>query len=628
MKKNVRKIICVVLVLSLMVLALAMLSACNKNKQDMGRDTQKDAQARAESCSTMLSNIIKIASKDWRADMTDQEIVSLDNAGEYVSNYYWAKFFVDTLDKSDLRTMKFESVNTFLASEIKKRDEENTDAVTSADEKKVISTTDFVLEFITNSGLLSQETASLTYAIITSLLDNAQDVYTAAINKCNDLISASRTDLTVTDKARTSIQKEIQDLERSRDYITTAFAGPVKADLLKSMNESRAGFESLFQIVFEFGGLFATGQLRTVVDGGKGAMSNLSKNDILNFLDSIRLKLVYMYDYFVENEEDVEKLKETFDKVADITNTFIAKNKIVYGALNVVRYVNTVVDSIPIFTDVILNCWTVFENDSTFIDDIITYFIKADKVYEENAYILMARAFMEYKKNTGDTIEESRDYSYNFIGTVDENIAGDMYASCIYIFMEFVMDSGNGGKYFEVETEGKTEQEIQAEKDEMLSKLSRPLFAVFLGLGGLRKTYEEFLTLDSVTREDVTYKVNYVVDMLTSMGIVDEEMKHIATIPEGNTDPWFTNVYKLLEGIVQYELIPLAIRVSDACMPKYIDELYVQGALEDLANSNWVTHEDTESAVDPDKAAILEKVENLGIFKMFLVIPIFAQLFK
>ena len=114
MKKNVRKIICVVLVLSLVVLALAMLSACNKKQQDMGRDTQKDAQAREASCNTMLNNIMKVASKDWNSSMTDQEIVSLDDAGEYVSNYYWAKFFVDTLNHSELRTMKVESVNAFI----------------------------------------------------------------------------------------------------------------------------------------------------------------------------------------------------------------------------------------------------------------------------------------------------------------------------------------------------------------------------------------------------------------------------------------------------------------------------------------------------------------------------------
>ena len=155
-------------------------------------------------------------------------------------------------------------------------------------------------------------------------------------------------------------------------------------------------------------------------------MSNLSKNDILNFLDSIRIKLANMYMYFDDNEDDVEKLKDTFDRISSITNTFIAKNKIVYSALSIIRYVNTVIDVLPILTDLLLNCWTVFENDETFIDDIITYFIKANKSYEENSYILMARAFMEYKKNTGDTVEESKEYSLNFIDTIDKIIDGDI----------------------------------------------------------------------------------------------------------------------------------------------------------------------------------------------------------
>ena len=630
MKKNVRKIICVVLVLSLVVLALAMLSACNKKQQDMGRDTQKEAQAREASCNTMLNNIMKVASKDWNSSMTDQEIVSLDNAGEYVSNYYWAKFFVDTLNHSDLRTMKFESINAFIESELKKRDEENKDAVSSADEKEeiVLGATDFILDFISSSGLLAQETATITYAIISSLLDNAQTVYSAAIEKCNSLLNPSRTDIEVTDKARSSIQKEIADLERSREYIVNTFSGEVKKELLQSMNEGKPGFEALFEMVFDFGGLLSTGQFKSVIDGGKGAMSNLSKNDILNFLDSIRIKLANMYMYLDDNVEDIEKLKDTFDSISSITNTFIAKNKIVYSALNIVRYVNTIIDVLPILTDLLLNCWTVFENDETFIDDIITYFIKANKTYEENAYILMARAFMEYKKNTGDTVEESMEYSLNFIDTIDKNIAGDIYSSCLYIFLEFVMDSSNDGKYFDVETEGKTEEEIKKAKDEVLSKLSRPLYAVFIGLGGLRKTYEQFLTLDSVEKADVTFRVNTVVDMLTDMGVVSEELKHIATIPDGNTDPWFTSVYNLLEGIIKDEIIPQAISVTDACMPKYFEEIYVPGVLEDMANSNWVTHDDVGEQVDPDKAVLEEKVKNLNLFKMLLVIPVFAAIFK
>ena len=631
MKKNVRKIICVVLVLSLVVLALAMLSACNKKQQDMGRDTQKDAQAREASCNTMLNNIMKVASKDWNSSMTDQEIVSLDDAGEYVSNYYWAKFFVDTLNHSELRTMKVESVNAFIESELKKRDEKKEDAVSSADEEQaevILSSTDFILDFISSSGLLAQETASITFAIITSLLDNAQTVYSAAIEKCNNLLNPSRTDIEVTDKARISIQKEIADLERSREYIVNTFSGEVKKKLLQSLNEGKPGFEVLFETVFDFGGLLSTGQFKSVIDGGKGAMSNLSKNDILNFLDSIRIKLANMYMYFDDNEDDVEKLKDTFDSISSITNTFIAKNKIVYSALSIIRYVNTVIDVLPILTDLLLNCWTVFENDETFIDDIITYFIKANKSYEENSYILMARAFMEYKKNTGDTVEESKEYSLNFIDTIDKNIAGDIYSSCIYIFLEFVMDSGNEGKYFDVDTEGKTAEEIKQAKDEMMNKLTRPLTAVFIGLGGLRKTYEQFLTLDSVKKEDVTYRVNTVVDMLTDMGIVSEELKHIATIPDGNTDPWFTSVYNLLESKIKDELIPQAIRVSDTCMPKYFEEIYVPGVLEDMANSNWVTHDDGEEQIDPDKAVLEEKVKNLNLFKMLLVIPVFAKIFR
>ena len=629
MKKSIRKIICIMLVISLTVLALAMLSSCNK-KDNMDRDTQRDAQIREESCSTMLNNIMKVASKDWNANMTDQQIVDaieiqyeteeVSVAGEYVSNYYWAKFFVDTIKASDLRNSKLTTMNSFIESELKKRDE-------ATGEKAEIKTMSFVLDFISNSGLLSEESASLSYLVISSILDQAQSVYANAIDKCRDLINPNRTDITVSDKARASIQKEIEDMERSRDFMSSALSKTVKDSLLKAMSDSQAGFEAMFKIVYEFGGMFTTGQVKDVVDGGKGAMSNLSKNDIINFLDSIRVKLQTMNNYFVTNKEDVEKIKNTFDQVSNITNTFVAKNTIVSGALNIVRYVNTAVDIIPILTDIVLKSWSVFENDETFIDDIITYLVKAEDVQNENAYIFAARALIEYKKNAGATLAESKAYSKAFINTIDNNILGDIYSSVIYIFLELVMDTNNDGKYFDIDREGKTDEQIQDEINEYLNKVSNPVWAM-AGLFSLQKKYSQFLALDSVTRSDVTYAVNSVVNTLKSFGVVSEDLANIAEIPEGNTDGWYTNVYNLLEGLIIEQLVPQAIEITDSNMLKYIDEIYVDGVLEGIATAEFVTREDTESYKDPNRAALEEKIEDASLIKLFMLLPIFINLFS
>ena len=631
MKKNIRKIVCIILVIFLAVLALAMLSSCNK-KDNMDRDTQRDAEERDEACDKLLDNIMRFAGQgQWTASLTDAEIVALtkkgekDNsitstAGDYISNLYWAKFFVDTIKASNLRNSKFVTMNSFLKNEIREMEE-------NKDEKLQVKAFSFVLNFISQGGLLSEESAALSYLLIENLLDQAQTVYSNALDKAKDLVNPNRTDITLTDLARTSIQEEISDMERSRDFMSSTLTKTVKDSLLASLNESRAGFEALFKIVYEFSGLFTTGQLKDVVDGGKGAMSNLSKNDIINFIDSIRIKLKTMNDYFVTNGQEVENVKNTFDKISSLTNTFVAKNNIVSGALNVVRYVNTGVDLIPILTDILLKSWSVFENDETFIDDLITYAIKAENPQNENAYIFAARALIEYKKNAGNTLEESKAYSKAFINTIDSNITGDIYSSVIYIFLELIMDTDNDGKYFDIDREGKTEQEIQEEINNMLSELSNPVWAL-AGLFSLQKRYTEFLTLDSVARSDVTYTVNSVVNTLQSFGVISDELAHIAEIPEGNTDGWYTNVYNLLERLIIEQLVPKGIVITDSNMLKYIDEMYVDGVLEGIATAEFVTREDTESYKDPNRAVLEEKIKDASIIRLFMLLPIFVNIFN
>ena len=99
-----------ILLLALVLLMSASLVACN-NRGNVAQKERANQTSRVEQ--TFLSGI----KEKWSANLSDEEIATLENAGDYVVTKGWTSLVCDVVNASSLQTAKIKSLADSLESE-------------------------------------------------------------------------------------------------------------------------------------------------------------------------------------------------------------------------------------------------------------------------------------------------------------------------------------------------------------------------------------------------------------------------------------------------------------------------------------------------------------------------------
>ena len=327
----------IVLVLCLLLL-VTMFVACNKN-EDLNEDKQKETENREAAILALSNTLLSADSDTWKANMSDDEIAALSDAGDYIISNTWINFFCDVILGADIRTSKIEAINRVAAEAIKEEKERRQKASSQADTTNDISEDaktvfEYVKLFVSKSDLLGKEMASLAYELLYKVIDEADLVYAEAETIC--LRISERGDLS--SATRENINAARKEIERATTYLHTQLPETKQQELIGQMAKAEEDFQSIFTTMYNTLAILSV-DISSLTGGGEGgsSMSSLSTQDILNVLSSLKKTIAESNNYFKNNQESVADVSEILKNISKVVDTMVATNNIIGTVVSVVR---------------------------------------------------------------------------------------------------------------------------------------------------------------------------------------------------------------------------------------------------------------------------------------------------
>ena len=342
----------------------------------------------------------------------------------------------------------------------------------------------------------------------------------------------------------------------------------------------------------------------------------------------------------------------------------VATNKIIGGALGVIRISSTALAIIPFGLSFLLNSWGAL--DETFINDVKTQFITVDKnkKVDANIMIFLARMIVEYRKNTGATFAESKEYTHGRIDEIDSYVDNDVYAALLYMGIDAFFNVYGVLRYVEADPartvitkenllyyldrdypnhtstiestleairvdftscyniensdEGITDKLASLSRNEIYSSVTRPV-GLYIALNSFEKVYVEYLLDEDAKKSSLISAGQSLYTCIQDIGVDDP--KYIVTNPDDNTNitnAWYINFYNAAMEAFYFSREKTKKYVNPD-VKHYVDELYVtdpEDYLLGLSSAPFATADD-QASID----VLSNYAEKLIILKVLSLLP-------
>lgn len=346
MKKNA-KILAIILVL---VLLVGVLCACHKDK-DKNEAQQKRNSAVNSVANTFLSGV----DSNWRADMSVEEISTLENAGEYVVANGWTRLVCDVLNASPMQTAKLQLI---------------ADTLSSDDGKKLIAefanNAELLIPMLKEVGFTAEDISAVAYSLVVKLTADGQSTLNAMIEKLDavkDCLYASQSNqATIIDE----INQNKISTQRLLDVVK--MSDSEKNEILSALDEAQSAFKQLVEFAYDASVGSITNELYDSLVGQDGVLGNINKDEVAIVVRSILSNVGNLGSAL--KEQDIDNL----NKALNLFITHFDNNGItsaLYAQIvTYAKYAYMVVDIIPSLCDVAVASESVLSNMS-FITDFL-----------------------------------------------------------------------------------------------------------------------------------------------------------------------------------------------------------------------------------------------------------------
>ena len=594
MKKNTNKVVLVLLCICLIVLAIGILSSCNKRRGL--NPAADDTKTREEACNTLLTDLLVFTNDNWNIDGEDTSIISLEDAGSYIENYNWYLFFVDTLKASTLRTSTIQNFSSFIKSEM----DSKKGAISQDDGEENLETGLVkILGTIKRSGIISDEALIILYDVVYNAVNQAQTIYANIYAKCSDVASLPG----VSDRTRSSLVKTREETKRIKAYIDRYLTNEVKDGILKGMVDNKEAFQVIYKSIYDLALIGSRDNIIELINGS-GAFHDLTINDISNYLNSVKGGIQSVLDFYDNNTESMSDVAKTLNSMANIVDSLVVKNDIADGVFTILQFATIVIDVVPVLGDFLIKAWDAF--DTKFIEDFINIFIRPEKPIEENSLIFVARLVLKFREKSGTTDTDRMVYIKSIFNDIKENAKDGLYSSMIYLVADYLLAMNNDGKYFNPET-----------KVEDIEKIANSV-SVFWELSKVKSRYRDYLNGLDNDQAKLSTAASSLLKVLADASYSQEGVV-VPTAEIGSQDPdvWFRAIYKYGKDAAIY-FNNIAIPLASADLEHYIDELFVENAIEDIANAAFIT---TTADDDANRVALENKAKKAYLILLVALIP-------
>lgn len=237
------------------------LSACNRG------NGENAAAERAAASAAFTDGALRAADASWSADLTDEEILSLDDCGGYLLTAEWLTAAGDFLAASPLQTAQIRALADYLASE------EGAEAVRDPENH-----VEALFAAFRNAGFSAYDIENIVYEGLIFLAEESEEICRGAAARIRRMLLAA------SGAAASSLSAALQSADISADSLAAADTEGAAA----AVRSAEKGLKALSGFAYGTGMLFGENGLGGLLDGfTSGALADASDGEIFVYLDSL-----------------------------------------------------------------------------------------------------------------------------------------------------------------------------------------------------------------------------------------------------------------------------------------------------------------------------------------------------
>lgn len=352
MKKSKKALI----LLLILVLVLSMsLVACN-NRGNVAQKERANQTSRVEQ--TFLSGI----NEKWSANLSDEEIATLENAGDYVVTKGWTSLVCDVVNASSLQTAKIKSL---------------ADSLESEEGKKLLkefsNNAELLVPMLKQIGFTASDVSTLAYDLISKLISDGRNTVSNIVDRLDNVKdvmirnSASAAALENVSANRAVLNLAKQSLNATDEQ---------KQGMQNALSGAKNAMGELIAFAYDTSVNTLTDELYSKLFVQDGALSNVSPSELATLVNALLGNVTRLKNALTQ--EEIKKLDTALDLFIDNFDNKSISSTLYSQIITYAKYAYMAVDVIPSLCEVAIASESVISGK-----DFITDFLKVVKLNEE-----------------------------------------------------------------------------------------------------------------------------------------------------------------------------------------------------------------------------------------------------
>lgn len=362
--KRIYRLTVTVLIVIALSLSAGMLFGCNKNGKK-GDDTQ----LRAQTAQSIVDTILSQTDSSWKGDLTDAQLASVSNAGDYIVSREWAIFAADVLKNcKSLQTAKLQRLLSALESEQGAELLEN-----------FTENAENLIPLFKEVGFTPVDISTLLYDGLISLINNCGSVLDACALRLQNVKTLADGQ---SPQIINNLNVNIVNIRQSKDsYNNLSASGD---EFIAAIDEAKAGLDAIISFAYRLSITSINDQLFDKLSSG--ALTNITDTEIITYINSMtasasELKSALTASQTAALDKALKLVLESFDDI-------ISSSELLTQVIEYVRYAYIGVDYLPLICDVLNSAGSAV--NSEFISKLRYYMENKDTLPKENKGILIA----------------------------------------------------------------------------------------------------------------------------------------------------------------------------------------------------------------------------------------------
>lgn len=576
MKKTVVRSLILILSLILTLSFVMAFSACNKNKKPTPPDTSR------EDARDAFVKIVMLARDDaWYADLADEELAVIDNAGDYIVALNWTTFVANVLYDSSLQTGKIKKINEVLSSDKGK------EVIKNIEKQQY----DYV-PLLKDMGLTEEDIQEVAFAGIIGVFEKSVDIFDACINRSDNvkLISQKGT-------ARDNLDNVIASSKRSKDAMMSADVAELKNTICGVEDGIKSIIGFAYNTVLLFDGEGESSLIKMLTSG---ALEGATASELAIYLESA-------FDSVDElkaqlTNDNISKISNALGQIIDKMEGVTVTSEMFSSIIGTMRYVYAFFDFLPYACDYVENIgdYLTSKNNeysnlqsvlsAAFDEEYIDYDEYGnDKSNKYNLFVPISQAVMsmfdvDYSSDDSyiSTKAVAKQQLIDMLSSLGASAKNDYKKSVVLIYINFLL---NG-------EEGMTQEDIEIISGIVVADAT---------IGSFRNAYAKYAQ-DRNERQG----------LVNCVGIFNKYLDASIKVPEDVTYEWFRSVLDAVRAKLNID-VSLILDKSVESLKAVVSSIFDDN-IDDVAT---IAKLSIAKVGTPEYTALVEIIKSLGIIELF-----------